>query len=59
MKIFPRSATTLSGLFAASKGQDADIRDLMLAGPFWGNVDDVSSDKQNFYVPTVIGEKTT
>lgn len=49
---FPPSAATLSGLFAASKGKDADICDLMLAGPFWGNVDEVMSDEQNFYVPT-------
>jgi CRISPR-associated protein Cmr3 len=48
---FPPSAATLSGLFAASSG-NADIRDLMLAGPFWGNVDEVISDEQNFYVPT-------
>ena len=48
---FPPSAATLSGLFAASK-KDKDIRDLMLAGPFWGNVDDVISNQQNFYVPT-------
>jgi CRISPR-associated protein Cmr3 len=49
---FPPSAATLSGLFAASKGKDADIRDLMLAGPFWGNVDELTSTNQKFYVPT-------
>jgi CRISPR-associated protein Cmr3 len=49
---FPPSAATLSGLFAASKDKDADIRDLMVAGPFWGDVDEVMSNKQNFYVPT-------
>ncbi|WP_320073170.1 type III-B CRISPR module-associated Cmr3 family protein [Nostoc sp. MG11] len=49
---FPPSAATLSGLFAASQGKNADIRDLMLAGPFWGNVDEVISDEQNFYIPT-------
>jgi CRISPR-associated protein Cmr3 len=48
---FPPSAATLSGLFAASK-KDADIRDLMLAGPFWGNVDELISTEQNFFVPT-------
>jgi CRISPR-associated protein Cmr3 len=48
---FPPSAATLSGLFAASSG-NADIRDLMLAGPFWGNVDELTSSTQNFYVPT-------
>jgi CRISPR-associated protein Cmr3 len=48
---FPPSTATLSGLFAASK-KDADIRDLMLAGPFWGNVDELTSTNQNFYVPT-------
>jgi CRISPR-associated protein Cmr3 len=60
---FPPSAATLSGLFAASnkdkgkdKDKDKDIHNLMLAGPFWGNVDELISDKQNFeqsfYVPT-------
>ncbi|MEO1372948.1 MAG: type III-B CRISPR module-associated Cmr3 family protein [Cyanobacteria bacterium J06635_10] len=49
---FPPSAATLSGLFAASKDNDVDIRDLMLAGPFWGNVDELTSTEQNFYVPT-------
>lgn len=51
---FPPSAATLSGLFAASIGKDknTDIRDLMLAGPFWGNVDELTSTQQNFYVPT-------
>jgi CRISPR-associated protein Cmr3 len=24
----------------------------MLAAPFWGNLDEVISDKQNFYLPT-------
>ncbi|GAX41501.1 hypothetical protein NIES4075_24740 [Tolypothrix sp. NIES-4075] len=48
---FPPSAATLSGLFAACC-KDADIRDLMLAGPFWGNVDELTSSNQNFYVPT-------
>lgn len=48
---FPPSAATLSGLFAAFYG-NADIQDLMLAGPFWGNADELISDKQNFYVPT-------
>lgn len=47
---FPPSSATLSGLFAADK--DSDIRNLMLAGPFWGNVDEVMSNEQNFYVPT-------
>jgi CRISPR-associated protein Cmr3 len=49
---FPPSAATLSGLFAASKDKNVDIRDLMLAGPFWGNVDELTSTIQNFYVPT-------
>ncbi|MDJ0732556.1 MAG: hypothetical protein QNJ47_00480 [Nostocaceae cyanobacterium] len=48
---FPPSTATLSGLFAASQ-QNADIRDLMLAGPFWGNVEELTATKQNFYVPT-------
>lgn len=48
---FPPSTATLSGLFAAAK-QDTDIHDLMLAGPFWGNVDELTSKEQNFYVPT-------
>ncbi len=45
---FPPSAATLSGLFAASQGKDVDIRDLMLAGPFWA----WNKNPQNFYVPT-------
>jgi CRISPR-associated protein Cmr3 len=51
---FPPSAATLSGLFAASqdKNQEVNIRDLMLAGPFWGEVDELTSSNQNFYVPT-------
>ncbi|MGB3655799.1 MAG: type III-B CRISPR module-associated Cmr3 family protein [Rivularia sp. (in: cyanobacteria)] len=49
---FPPTAATVSGLFAASKDKDADIRDLMLAGPFWGDVDQLTSKEQNFYVPT-------
>ncbi|NJM22269.1 MAG: CRISPR-associated protein Cmr3 [Richelia sp. SL_2_1] len=49
---FPPSAATLSGLFAASQDENADIRDLMLAGPFWGDVDELTSSEQNFYVPT-------
>jgi len=49
---FPPHAATLSGLFASAKKPDTDIRDLMLAGPFWGNVDEVTSEEQNFYVPT-------
>ncbi|AFY57362.1 CRISPR-associated protein (Cas_Cmr3) [Rivularia sp. PCC 7116] len=49
---FPPTAATLSGLFAASQNENADIRDLMLAGPFWGDVDELTSSEQNFYVPT-------
>ncbi|MEL6460034.1 MAG: type III-B CRISPR module-associated Cmr3 family protein [Cyanobacteria bacterium J06621_15] len=49
---FPPSSATLSGLFAASQDENADIRDLMLAGPFWGNIDELTSTEQNFYVPT-------
>ncbi len=49
---FPPTTATLSGLFAASKDNHADIRHLMLAGPFWGNVDKLTSTEQNFYVPT-------
>lgn len=49
---FPPTAATLSGLFAASQDENADIRDLMLAGPFWGNVDELTSSEQNFYVQT-------
>ncbi|WP_414621588.1 type III-B CRISPR module-associated Cmr3 family protein [Calothrix sp. CCY 0018] len=49
---FPPNSATLSGLFAASQGKDTDIRDLMLAGPFWGNVNELTSQEQNFYVPT-------
>lgn len=48
---FPPSSATLSGLFASAK-KAADIRDLMLAGPFWGNTEELTSTAQNFYVPT-------
>ncbi len=49
---FPPTAATLSGLFAASQDENADILRLMLAGPFWGNTDELTSTKQSFYVPT-------
>lgn len=48
---FPPSAATLSGLFAAHY-KDAEIRDLLLAGPFWGVTDELQEVEQNFYVPT-------
>ncbi len=48
---FPPSTATLSGIFAATHGNDA-IQDLYLAGPFWGTIDEVKSEQQNFYVPT-------
>jgi CRISPR-associated protein Cmr3 len=48
---FPPSAATLSGLFAASY-TDAEIHDLLLAGPFWGITDELKPTEQNFYVPT-------
>ncbi|MDZ8258509.1 type III-B CRISPR module-associated Cmr3 family protein [Nostoc sp. ChiQUE01b] len=48
---FPPSTATLSGLFAASY-KDAEIRDLLLAGPFWGIIDELKPTEQNFYVPT-------
>ncbi|MEA5537046.1 type III-B CRISPR module-associated Cmr3 family protein [Crocosphaera sp. XPORK-15E] len=54
---FPPSAATVSGLFAASLGNEA-IQKLRLAGPFWGKIDQVFSQvddpklHQNFYVPT-------
>ncbi|NJK39949.1 MAG: hypothetical protein HC920_20990, partial [Oscillatoriales cyanobacterium SM2_3_0] len=48
---FPPSTATLSGIFAATYGNDA-IQDLHLAGPFWGKLDEVESEEQNFYVPT-------
>ncbi len=44
---FPPSAATLSGIFAAKLG-DKNIRNLQLAGPFWGKVDELP----DFYVPT-------
>ncbi|GAB1541975.1 hypothetical protein NUACC21_46480 [Scytonema sp. NUACC21] len=48
---FPPSAATLSGLFAAAY-TDTEIQDLQLAGPFWGNTDELTPTEQNFYVPT-------
>ncbi|MBW4433162.1 MAG: type III-B CRISPR module-associated protein Cmr3 [Pelatocladus maniniholoensis HA4357-MV3] len=48
---FPPSTATLSGLFAASY-TDAEIHDLLLAGPFWGITDELKPTEQNFYVPT-------
>jgi len=48
---FPPSAATLSGVFAASLG-DEKVKKLCVAGPFWGKTEEVKSDKQNFYVPT-------
>ncbi|MEH1786645.1 type III-B CRISPR module-associated Cmr3 family protein [Nostoc sp.] len=48
---FPPSAATLSGLFAASH-KDTEIRDLLLAGPFWAVTDELKESEQNFYVPT-------
>jgi len=44
---FPPSAATLSGIFAAKLG-DKNIRNLQLAGPFWGKVDELP----DFYVST-------
>ncbi|PSB53928.1 CRISPR-associated protein Cmr3 [filamentous cyanobacterium Phorm 6] len=44
---FPPSAATLSGIFAAELGGD-NIKNLQLAGPFWGKVDELP----DFYVPT-------
>lgn len=44
---FPPSATTLSGLFAATY-TSAELQSLTLAGPFWAK----SDEPQNFYVPT-------
>lgn len=48
---FPPSAATLSGLFAANPG-DNDIRQLHLAGPFWGKMEHLKATQQDFYVPT-------
>lgn len=48
---FPPSAATVSGVFAATYGNDA-IQDLYLAGPFWGETSEVESNQQDFYVPT-------
>ena len=47
---FPPSAATVSGIFAATLGDDA-IKNLYLAGPFWGKTEEVKAT-QNFYVPT-------
>lgn len=43
---FPPSAATLSGIFAAELR--GDIKNLQLAGPFWGKCDQLP----DFYVPT-------
>ncbi|MCW6051358.1 type III-B CRISPR module-associated protein Cmr3 [Lyngbya sp. CCAP 1446/10] len=43
---FPPSAATLSGIFAAELR--GDIKNLQLAGPFWGKCDELP----DFYVPT-------
>ncbi|MEH1797032.1 type III-B CRISPR module-associated Cmr3 family protein [Nostoc sp.] len=48
---FPPSAATVSGLFAAAYG-NADIQNLLLAGPFWAITDELKPTEQNFYVPT-------
>ena len=47
---FPPSAATVSGIFAATH-ENNSIRDLHLAGPFWGKTTEVESE-QDFYVPT-------
>jgi CRISPR-associated protein Cmr3 len=48
---FPPSAATLSGIFAAHYS-NTDVQSLSVAGPFWGEADEVASDVgQNFYVP--------
>ena len=48
---FPPSAATLSGLFAAHyTNNQAELRDLQLAGPFWSWNE--PNKLQNFYVPT-------
>jgi CRISPR-associated protein Cmr3 len=47
---FPPSAATVSGIFAASHGND-EIQNLYLAGPFWGDTEEVETN-QDFYVPT-------
>ena len=44
---FPPSATTLSGLYAATYTKD-ELQNLQLAGAFWA----YSDKPQNFYVPT-------
>ncbi|MEM8613102.1 MAG: type III-B CRISPR module-associated Cmr3 family protein [Cyanobacteria bacterium P01_H01_bin.105] len=53
---FPPSAATLSGVFAAHAAQhnDIDVRPLQVAGPFWGQMKDITSEEQTFYVPTPI-----
>jgi CRISPR-associated protein Cmr3 len=48
---FPPTSATLSGLFAASY-TDAEIRNLLLAGPFWAVTNELKPTEQNFYVPT-------
>ncbi|UBF24354.1 type III-B CRISPR module-associated protein Cmr3 [Kovacikia minuta CCNUW1] len=50
---FPPSAATVSGLFAAAKGESWMKRDdFYLSGPFWAETQAIQSQQQNFYVPT-------
>lgn len=49
---FPPSAATLSGLFAATLGNDK-VQNLQLAGPFWAKTDTIATNpEQDFFVPT-------
>lgn len=48
---FPPNAVTLSGLFASSYSS-SELQQLQLAGAFWGRLEDLQGDRQNFYVPT-------
>ncbi|MDE5085965.1 MAG: CRISPR-associated protein Cmr3 [Trichodesmium sp. St16_bin2-tuft] len=47
---FPPSSATLSGIFATHL-DNKEIRDLYLAGPFWGETESILRE-QNFYIPT-------
>ena len=48
---FPPSAATVSGIFAAANLPKEELKNLCIAGAFWGYTEDVINH-QNFYVPT-------
>jgi CRISPR-associated protein Cmr3 len=48
---FPPSSATVSGIFAANLQSKDELNNLCIAGPFWGQTEDVITN-YNFYVPT-------